>query len=225
MADGINTTGDPIQGIISAIVGDPAIASALSNIIRMGMGDAMTANMRLGGENVPYGPNSVFGPQNVGLNAASFMRDQAISANMQQAASMMESKKLEQRESYQRFMGANPAMAGALASHKFNATNFVSDLIFSNSQPLQMMAGLEQAMQYQGGGTPTMMLSGAALARQERANTNMSDMGQILMADFVTNTGKYGGLKGQDVGRVTAELSRTGQLAQFVGGGDLSADK
>ena len=227
-----NTTDDlsRISQMIAAVVGDPALEGMITRAFNNALGDNFRAHFGQPGRvdvTAPFGSSTIFGPQNVGQNFAMSMHDQAVSATMSQAASITEQLRREQlAEWYATSMNiaaddtAGQARISKFVNAPFSATGFLQGAVFNQLQPQQLMAGLEQGARYMGVGAVLAPMgdesASAAAERQVLLRQQAGAMAAGVQGDFLRNSENYAGLRGGDVGRVYAELSRTGGFNQAL---------
>jgi hypothetical protein len=200
-----------IRSLISEFVGDQRIGDFLGNAIERAFGNALSANAGLFGDaSMPYGSTSIFGAQNAGANVTNWMQDQSVSGAMKASSEEVERLRQAQNEKYLLAFGAAKTQAEAEAlSDKFTMTGLASNFMFNQLQPKGLQLGMEEGIRYMGAG-------GIGLdADQLRTRTAASKMTEALTTDFLSKPGDYSGLKGSDVGRLFAEMGRTGQLSRI----------
>jgi hypothetical protein len=204
--DAPQTRGIQDQTIDSLLGRFGEIGTFLRPIIEMSIGNALRAHV--GG--TPYGGTGLFGQQNVGANLVDYFNQRTLQVSMQGTQQTLEAQRQEFRVSMQQTMGLTRDRAVA-AGAGFNLTNFAADTLFNQLQPGYMQAGLQQALGLAGVRAP-LGLSGEALRQQLDINRQGREVSTRLMQDYLTNFSAYSGMTGRDVGQLTAEAARTGQL-------------
>lgn len=189
----------------------PSLGDVLGNAFEKAFGQAFQSNIGMyGGATLPYGSTSLFGPRNAGADFMAWSQDQGIAAAMSESQRTVERLRNEQNQNYLLASGAASTQAQAEAmSRRFTFTGLASNLMFNQLQPAALQRGLEEGSRYMGAGA----LGWDPMATDDRTDIRM--MNTALTEDFLSNPQRYYGLKGADVGRLYAEMGRTGQLSSI----------
>ena len=200
-----------LRQLISEVVGDPKLAGMLTSAFESAFGKTFSSNVNMfGGATMPYGSSSMFGPQDAGMNMLRWSQDQSISATMAESTRIVDEMKRDQRENYlMAFGGADSPEQAKAMSERFTFTGMMSNFMFNQLQTGSLQRGVEEGSRYMGAGA--LGFDKATLDTQR----NASSMGAAVTGDFISNPENYSGLKGADVGRLYAEMGRTGQLAKI----------
>lgn len=220
-----DTSTTNIEDIIAAFQSGP-LASILTEVIKNAFSGAMMNQVTFGpGSTSSFGFSNLFGQQDTSMQYISFMREQMLSMQLSPAQQQLNDMRMQAAARTQRFFGAGEN-AEALAGDRFNATNILSNYLFNQMQPDQLMSGLQQATQFLGGGTPLYMLAGNRELYNSQVDTNdrIQSMNSAIVRDFTSNPTQYGGLMGRGVGQVVAELGRTGALSRFTNGDNFASE-
>jgi hypothetical protein len=161
-----------------------------------------------------YGTNNAFfnTTPDAGRGAYEAFNRQATQMMMQSSVDAVNEARRQQAQSFHMFAGRTPGQAAAMSNDVLNMTNIVSRLQFATHQPDLLMRGLEEASRFQGFASVA-GLSGDTAAYQQQLNQNASNFNQALIKDYFGNMEAYGGLRGQEVGQIVAELNRTGRIS------------
>jgi len=197
-----------IRQVILEVIGDPRLGNFLGDAFQRAFGQTMSSNINMfGGASMPYGSSALFGPRDAGAEMMAQQQDLGIQTAMASSAQTVSRLRREQAEKYlMTFGGAeNEEQARAMAG-RFTFTGMASNFMFNQLQPGGLQAGLEEGSRYLG--AAAMGFDDRTLARQERAGT----MADSLTEAFLSKPQDFYGLRGADVGRLYAEMGRTGQL-------------
>jgi hypothetical protein len=184
---------------------------------------------------VPYGSNALFSQQDVGRNLIDHFNQQSVNDAMQKSEDVVNKARFAQAMAFQRMFSDESVSDDRVtekANNPFSPLNLMSNFVFAQTQPLQLQAGLEHSMKLMGAGSG-IGLSDAAMARDIDQRTAAlgamsktitadvmgmvrNDKGELVPGGAAAGIGFYGGLRGGDIGRVMAEMSRRGGLNQFL---------
>ena len=185
----------------------PEMAFFLRNVMQLGMGDAFRSH--LGSD--PMGANGLLGPANVGTGILDTFNSRILDATVKGSAEVAETTRQDINTRMHRMLGDTSEEAKANALNKLSPINLFGSMMMEGMEFRQLQSGLRQASGFMGAAAP-IGLSPDAAKFQTEINDNANRINAAITHDYATNTEKYFGLRGRDVGRIAAELSRTGVI-------------
>jgi hypothetical protein len=146
---------------------------------------------------------------NPGVSAYHSMNNKMMSAQLGGVNSEINEALRRQNQGLHEWMGSSNPVS---ASSGFGLTNLLSNMQFQLHKPRELMQGMEETQRYLGVGSIVGMDPGAASDRQIKINERARKLTAGVTKDFLTNMSDYQGFTGKEVGQISAELARTGQL-------------
>lgn len=224
--EGYNTNTDKadLTSILEAFA--PKLAGILGTAITGAFGTSMNSQFGMQGSGMAFGSTTFFGQQDVGQNLSLGFQNAGVNSVMADPIGAMQTEEDRQRRRIFTQFGTdaqgNTLSTGEidrLMNAPFTATGIAHGLAFNQRQPHLLNQGLREGIQYMGVG-----FAPDSPEHQINLRNQASVMTSRISESFndPSNAGKWGGMLGQDVGRVFAEMQRTGATNNLRKGANAS---